>query len=162
MDIRITKIKVSSSGKKEFPVQISYERDVPEGDAEQVILPGQGAPHPDLVAAMDGFLEMAIADMRLDHEEWTRAAHEDRAHVIGLTIKQDGGPAGVNITVMAKFENDDDSHSCPCQTSGHVQYERFNNGDIAALDRVLREAEAYIGGKRAQGSLFEPMEAIAA
>jgi hypothetical protein len=162
MDIRITKIKVSSA-KKEYPVQISYERDVPEGDAEQVVLPGQGAPHPDLVAAMDGFLEMAIADLRLDHDEWTRASFDDKAHVIGLTIKQDGGPAGVNISIMGKFENEDGSHSCPCPTSGYIPYERFDNRDIAAIERVIREAEAYIGGKRSQGSLFEMVEeAIAA
>jgi len=147
---RISKINVSTSA-KEFPVTIAYERDVPNSDTEAVKMPGTGQPHPDFVDALNQLADTAIGICRLSEADWTEV---DR-HVIGVSIKYaDDGKFGLNITLMKKFEGDDGSTVAVVINTPYINPDMVTPREDRYIRDICAEAELYLKGKRAQGSLF--------
>lgn len=159
-DIDITKITIKLKDK--HPVKIFFNRTTDTGVIEPTEHPGEALPHRDLIEALDGFMELAIAANRLDPEAWQQAAFEDNAHVTGLSIKEDGSTPGINITLVGKFTNEDGTVDCSTQNK-FVAYEQLSPNDHFALQRTIAEAKAYMNGKFSggtQGSLFDQAEEL--
>lgn len=116
------------------------------------------APHPDFLEALKALARPVAEACFVSPEERESALDEDRITVRGVTLKSTAGADGDTVdgvTITALRELDWSAAplvlNTPFAPVGSVPYAPLER----LLDELKRQARAYAGGRRAQGSLFD-------
>ena len=115
-------------------------------------------PRPEFVAAMRALVPHVLEVLELDQAGW-----EDTLTVSGLSInEEDDGRRGLVCTCRRAL---DIANAPLIVNTPHIREFRDDeqlkgflpDAMLAAMEAVEREAELYLAGKRAQGSLFDAL-----
>lgn len=137
--MEITQIKVDK--------HIAYERPLDSGGKEFCQVPWDGEAHPDLYIALNSLVKFAAEECHLG-DEWLEA------QVIGLSLKTTDSGEGLTLTLSLPREG-----QSPLLINLPFTMTEFLPGrEAASVYQACKEAELYIHGKRAQGSL--PLDVV--
>ena len=148
--MELRKLKLGKSG----VTLVSVTREGEEGETTiEHHIHSPHAPHPDLVEAMAGLLQPAMAflqlpasyhaDLSVSSVHVSAQKDEQRGLVVNLTKKLKGSSRPLNLSTPLLVETEDDGGDWQDLWDG--------------LARIEAEAQAYVTGKRAQGELaLEP------
>lgn len=143
--------------------QLSVDIEDTDGSAERkTSIRSLDGYHPDLDAAFN-----ALAPSVREILEWPPSLYGNCMRVTGVSwsTSEKTGVEGAVISAQASLE---DCNSPFCFNTPFLPFELYNeenegqpvmpDGALDALRALRAEVEAYIGGKRAQGDLFQQVE----
>jgi len=149
---RITKVKYDTN-----KVVIKYQTVRPDGEPDEYEVKCGDLPHADFMGALKALVPHAgqITELILDNSE-----------VRGVSFSYTNDVMGACITVLKKLET---TPGPLIINTPHLPSEPYNPDQdptkalllsdkcVEALEKLQREALAYLDGKRAQGSLFSSL-----
>ncbi len=146
-DREITSVKYTGE-------EVSIGYDQPHGDDKLgVVLESKDEPRASFKTALQALAGPAVAICEIP-DEWVEGV---AARSVKIKHTDDG--IGVVITCVKKLES---GQSCclnsPYTVENNEHGAQLDGSAVSAVEKVMREALAYIDGKRAQGNLFKSAE----
>lgn len=136
-------------------------RRLPDGGKKMHVdersLVSSDAPHPDFLRALQGLRTAVMDACMIPDEGYLDGSVYDAITVRSVTLKRIGSDAipGVAITALRELDWSDSPLvlNTPFQPIALVPTDDLDE----LLEALAEEAREFIGGKRAQGSLFDPL-----
>ena len=147
---RITKVKYKAPA-----VEIHFEETAKSATKESIFKSVE-KPHPDLELAFAGLVRHVYEILEIPVNSWKNGINVTGA---SFSKSEDSGVEGAVITCQAPL---DDCQSPFCFNTPHMPFEPYSEGSeaptmdadcVQQLELVRKEADLYMGGKRAQQEL---------